>query len=130
MTPVNPLVINTTTQLTSPTITPAVSGGLQPAILTDLLYTPQYNQGDMQVPTISGGIAIPLGALPSVGYAHLVNTDQNNWINILNAVSGATIIAKLPPKGGRALLYLGVAAPAAIAVGGPAQMQYFLTVGS
>lgn len=130
MTPVNPLVINTTTQLTSPTITPGVSGGLQPPTLTDFLYTPQYNQGEFVVPTASGGTAIPLGVLPSVGYMHLVNTDQNNWINILNAVSGATIIAKLPPKGGRALLYLGVSAPAAVAIGGPAAMQYFLTVGS
>ena len=129
-TPTNPLVINTTTQISSPTITPGVAGGLQPPTLTDFLYTPQYNQGDMQVPTTSGGTAIPLGALPSLGYVHLVNTDQNNWIHILNAVSGATILAQLPPKGGRALFYLGVAAPAALAIGGRAPMQYFLTVGS
>ena len=129
-TPTNPLVINTTTQLTSPTITPGVNAGLNPPLLTKPLYSPSYSQGSMLVPTTAGGVAVPLGVLPSVGYAHLVNQDPNNWIHVLNAVSGATIIAQLPPAGGRALVYLGVSAPAAIAISGAAQMEYFITTGS
>jgi hypothetical protein len=52
----------------------------------------------MTVPTTSGGTAIPLGGLSTLGWYSIKNNDPTNYVQLMTAVSG-TVINQCPPRG-------------------------------
>jgi hypothetical protein len=86
----------------------------------------QYTQNIMQVPTTSGGTAIPLGSLGNLGLGLFINLDPTNYCEILVAVSGAAIVKLMP--GDYALFRFGpaITAPAAIAHTAITSLQYLI----
>ncbi len=86
----------------------------------------KYTKNLMTVPTTSGGIAIPLGAVTSPGDSIFINRDPTNFIILYDAVSG-TKIAQLDP-GKCALIPFdpSITAPAAEADTGSCQMGYMI----
>lgn len=75
-----------------------------------------YVKGTKSFPTTAGGTAIPLGGVTaSLGWAWFKNTDSTNYITLLSAVSGTTLIRLLA---GEACVFRfdpGVTAPAILA---------------
>jgi len=85
-----------------------------------------YVTGTMSVPTTSGGTAIPISNLSTVGWGIFLNLDATNYIQLMSAVSG-TVFARLYP-GEIALFRLdaGVTAPAAISHTAACEMEYLI----
>lgn len=85
-----------------------------------------FASGSMSVPTTSGGTAIPLAGLATIGWAMFKNNDATNYIELLSAVSG-TVFAKLFP-GEFALLRVDptITAPAALAHTAPAALEWLM----
>ena len=85
-----------------------------------------YTYGTMSVPTTSGGTAIPIANLSSLGWAIFKNNDPTNYVQLMSAVSG-TVFPKLFP--GEIALFRfdsSVTAPAAIAHTASVLLEYLI----
>jgi hypothetical protein len=74
-----------------------------------------YQKGSKSFSTSAGGTAIPLGGVGTLGWAYFKNTDAANYITILNAVSGTTLIRLLAGEAAVFRFDPGVTAPAILA---------------
>ena len=75
----------------------------------------KFAQGTFNVPTTAGGTAIPIGSLPTLGWAFIKNNDATNYVEILSAVSGTTFIRLQPGEACVFKFAPSITAPAALA---------------
>jgi hypothetical protein len=85
-----------------------------------------FYQGTFSVPTTSGGTALPLGGVTTLGWFMIINRDPANNVDLLPAASGTGTIT-IPP-GGCVMGYFKstATAPAVIAHTAPVQIEYMI----
>ena len=105
-------------------VTPADSLPFGPTLFDGAEH--KYTKNLMTVPTTAGGVIVPLGAVSSPGDFMAINRDGNNFITILDAVSGHPIAKLDPGKPMFIPLDPGITAPAAVADTGSCQMSYMI----
>lgn len=107
-----------------------VQAGINIPPITVIPDSSRNSSGVLSVPATAGGIPIPKNGLTHLGYSEFVNLDDTNEIRVMDSVGGSTILSKLKPNGGRALIFLGVTDPAAISLVNTCKMSYFISDGS
>lgn len=85
-----------------------------------------YAGGTMAVPTTSGGTAIPLASLGSLGWAMFKNNDSTNYVDILVATSSTDVLRLYPGEVALFRFGSGITAPAAIAHTATVLLQYLI----
>lgn len=85
-----------------------------------------FVQQTQTIPTTAGGTAIKLGSLASVGWFFIKNNDPTNFVEILNAVSGAVLLKLLPGEFACGRFHTTVTAPAALADTAACQIEYLI----
>jgi hypothetical protein len=85
-----------------------------------------FEEGTMAVPTTSGGTAIPVANLSTLGWAIFKNNDPSNYISLISAVSGTEFCRLLPGEVALFRFDPGITAPAAIAHTAVALLQYLI----
>lgn len=76
------------------------------------------------VPTTSGGTALPISNLSSVGLLYVKNNDSTNYVDILTAASGTAFARIMPGEFMLLRLAPGITAPAAQAHTATVSVQY------
>ena len=84
----------------------------------------RYADGTFSVPTSAGGTAIPIGGLPTLGWAIIKNNDPTNYVDIMTAVSGTAFIRLQPGAAAVFTFTPAITAPAALAHTAPCIIQY------
>jgi len=85
-----------------------------------------YVEGTMAVPTTAGGTVIPLGSLTGLGWGIFWNHDGTNYVDILPATSGVSIVRMLPGEPAVFRFGSGITAPAALAHTAVVLMEYLI----
>lgn len=85
-----------------------------------------YKQGTQAIPTTAGGTALDVAGLANVGVAYFQNNDATNPVDIMDAVSGHTILHLLAGEAAVIRFPTTVTAPAAIATGGTVQLEFVI----
>ncbi len=83
-----------------------------------------FTQATMSVPTTSGGTAIPIGSIGTLGWYMIKNTDSSNYVEIYNAVSGTKFLRLNAGEVALGRFAQSVVAPAAIANTGAVVIEY------
>jgi hypothetical protein len=78
------------------------------------------------IPTTAGGTAIKLGDLASIGWFFIKNLDPTNYVEILNAVSGAVFLKLAPGEFAMGRFASAVTAPAALANTASVQIEVLI----
>lgn len=108
-----------------------VNQSLNPGATTVTPTTSQFSAEAYTVPTTSGGVAIPLGSITTLGYFMVKNLDASNYIQILTAVSG-TVFCRVKPgeTSGPFFFDPSITAPAWVAHTANCKATFMLTDGS